>query len=264
MMKTGVYAITNLVNGKRYVGSAARNFRGRWNQHKCSLRKGRHHSIHLQKAWTKYGELAFEFSIILLCRPQQCVEFEQLLMEEFRTANRKHGYNIAPKAGSALGIKHSAESRANNSARQIGRKMTPEFCAKMKASMAKRMADPHGLSSLIEIATKMAHDPEIVARANEGKRRYWSTPRPKHIANMLASSNSPEANAKRSQTLKGRFFSAGHRSKIGEANKRRTISIETRSKMSSSGKIRHSTPEARSRMALIGSIGRINRRSFAA
>ena len=64
--RSGIYAIVNTVNGKRYVGSAKR-FRTRWNAHRAALNKGLHHSRHLQSAWNKYGAEAFVFTIIEFC-----------------------------------------------------------------------------------------------------------------------------------------------------------------------------------------------------
>lgn len=52
--------IYNEISQKRYVGSA-RQFRVRKNIHWCLLRKGKHHSAHLQASWNKYGENAFSF-----------------------------------------------------------------------------------------------------------------------------------------------------------------------------------------------------------
>ena len=60
---SGIYAIVNCVNGKRYVGSAV-NFRRRLYGHRSHLRRGTHHNHHLQTAWVKYGHDAFVFFIL--------------------------------------------------------------------------------------------------------------------------------------------------------------------------------------------------------
>ena len=51
------------MNGKKYVGSAV-NFKRRRRKHRKSLRKGTHHSPHLQNAWNKYGEDNFKFDVL--------------------------------------------------------------------------------------------------------------------------------------------------------------------------------------------------------
>ena len=62
---TGVYRITNRLNNKSYIGSAARRFSDRWTQHRNELKHGKHHSRHLQSAWDKYGQDNFHFAIVL-------------------------------------------------------------------------------------------------------------------------------------------------------------------------------------------------------
>lgn len=62
-MKNVIYQITNMLNGKFYIGSAVSFPRRVWT-HKNRLRMGVHHNKHLQAAWNKYGEAAFVFEVI--------------------------------------------------------------------------------------------------------------------------------------------------------------------------------------------------------
>jgi group I intron endonuclease len=76
----GIYIIRNLVNDKIYVGSSV-NIKKRFNQHKNSLRKNKHHNKYLQKSWNKYKEESFEFIVIerhsypekILGRENKCI-----------------------------------------------------------------------------------------------------------------------------------------------------------------------------------------------
>lgn len=105
---TGVYKITNLVNGKFYVGSASSTFYLRFHQHCSDYRKHKHQSPILVKAFNKYGIDNFEFSIIEICGINECIQAEQFYLDTL-----KPNYNSAPIAGSLLNYRHpeSAKTR---------------------------------------------------------------------------------------------------------------------------------------------------------
>jgi group I intron endonuclease len=72
----GVYAIVHLATGRRYIGSAS-NIDARWRGHRSHLRRGDHHSAHLQHCWQKYGEAAFAFVVLETCPKDQAVLLER-------------------------------------------------------------------------------------------------------------------------------------------------------------------------------------------
>ena len=135
----GIYQIRNENNCKVYIGQAV-DIVGRWCVHRCQLAKGIHHSPHLQRAWIKYGEDAFSFSIleevnILGMQKEQANKLltsrDQWWMDNKKAANTSHGYNIAPTASSLFGYKHRPEVVEANRQRQLGKKMPPSFSQKM-------------------------------------------------------------------------------------------------------------------------------------
>lgn len=107
--KTGIYKITNTVNGKYYIGSAIR-ISGRFGTHRSQLRKNIHHSIILQRAWNKYGEKNFDFSILEECEKSKLIEREQWYIDNYKPI-----YNISPTAGNCLGVKGTIESNSKKS-----------------------------------------------------------------------------------------------------------------------------------------------------
>jgi group I intron endonuclease len=133
-LRTGVYRIKNLVNGKVYVGSAATSIVGRWKNHRVLLNAGRHHSIHLQRAWNKYGADSFEFKSLERCLPSDCLRREQVWLNFYRSANPKYGYNRSPTARSSLGVKHSPETREKMRLAHLG-SVTPEHRAKITEAL---------------------------------------------------------------------------------------------------------------------------------
>lgn len=143
-MNTGIYSIEHLASGKKYIGSAV-NFAKRWNVHRHHLSKGTHHSAHLQAAWSKHGEDAFEFRKLLVCSKENLLMYEQLCIDGYKVCDREQGYNADPTAGSRLGTTHSAETRAKISKNRS----KPFFSAECRARMsAKRKGSkmPAGFS----------------------------------------------------------------------------------------------------------------------
>jgi len=71
----------------------------RWSRHRNSLRKGEHHSIPLQRAWTKYGEDAFRFHILDYVEDaEELHTWEQQWMNSLNPE-----YNVNPNADGSLG-----------------------------------------------------------------------------------------------------------------------------------------------------------------
>ena len=131
LYKTGVYQITNKISGKVYVGHAARvypnkpascGFYKRWSEHIYDLTNNQHPNIHLQRAWVKYGDDAFIFSILEFVDPDKCEEREQFYLDNL---SREERYNISPVAGSSLGREVTAETRAKLSAAGLGKRTIP-------------------------------------------------------------------------------------------------------------------------------------------
>lgn len=62
-MQGGIYAITSIRCGKKYIGSA-KSFSVRWAKHRLELQRGIHFSPHLQNSWSKYCESNFIFEVL--------------------------------------------------------------------------------------------------------------------------------------------------------------------------------------------------------
>lgn len=79
-----IYLIRCRPTGKTYVGSASFIIQ-RFSRHKQDLRKNIHCNKHLQNAWRKYGEQAFDF-VELECvfTQKDLVSREQCWIREFR------------------------------------------------------------------------------------------------------------------------------------------------------------------------------------
>lgn len=109
-MNTGIYAIRNILNGKRYVGSTIK-LSHRFYEHRRNLRKGTHFNPILQNAWDKHGENNFVYEIVEECKSQILLEREEFWIKELKSYKEECGYNICKKPrASRLGCKASIET----------------------------------------------------------------------------------------------------------------------------------------------------------
>ncbi len=110
MKISGIYIVKNIINGKRYVGSAI-NIQKRFCEHQHDLIHNNHDNDYLQKAWNKYGKDNFEFSILeKIKNPSLLIEREQHYLDSLQTFDDRYGYNIRKHAESNLGLHHSKET----------------------------------------------------------------------------------------------------------------------------------------------------------
>ncbi len=115
----GIYCIENTVNHKRYIGQSV-NIERRWKKHKYALNSKYHYNQHLQRAWDKYGEQKFCFSVLEICNKDALDEKEKYYIEHFDTLNFNTGYNN--KSGGVDG------------------RLTPESIAKMSKTLTGKYA----------------------------------------------------------------------------------------------------------------------------
>lgn len=132
-----VYKITNDVNGKYYVGSTI-DPKSRMTHHFASLRNGTHHSIHLQRAFNKYGEEHFHFEIIETCDADKRLEREQYYLDQIDFSGEEC-YNESPIATNCVlsGEKNGMWGKRGKDNPNYGRRNSEEVKKKISESAKK-------------------------------------------------------------------------------------------------------------------------------
>ncbi|WP_226035586.1 GIY-YIG nuclease family protein [Aquibacillus saliphilus] len=97
----GIYKIENINTGKVYIGSSV-DIDIRFKQHKYDLESKKHHSIKLQRSWSKTQDPSntFVFQIIENCdglNRHELLKREEFLINEYDSI--KNGYNVADVFG---------------------------------------------------------------------------------------------------------------------------------------------------------------------
>jgi group I intron endonuclease len=106
MKKSGIYKITNRINGKFYIGSAV-DIKNRFSTHVSELKNKTHSNYHLQRAWDKYGKENFIFEVL-----EEIIDINSLLLREQHFLDiLTPEYNICKIASSTLGIKYSEDAK---------------------------------------------------------------------------------------------------------------------------------------------------------
>lgn len=101
---SGIYSITNKINGKKYIGSS-KNIPNRYGNHLSLLRNNTHRNKHLQNVANKYGIENLIFEIIELVDNNQLLFREQLYINKYKCDMLYNKTKIAGSSGANINKK---------------------------------------------------------------------------------------------------------------------------------------------------------------
>ena len=194
-VRCGVYLIRNTTDGKVYVGSSI-DIDKRWQSHVNQMKGNRHQNAHLQSAWKKFGQDAFEFTVIEFCPEGTLIIREVVWVEYYDSLNPDKGYNLEypDRRG------HTEETKKKISASHTG---NPKCMGKK----------PRGFHHSEETKRK-------IAESRKGK--------------CVGHTVSDDARRRISEARRGKPLSEEHKAKLSLAHKGKEISSEHRAKLSES------------------------------
>jgi group I intron endonuclease len=166
-LKSGIYKITNKLNGRIYVGSA-KEFKRRWSQHTSSLRNQKHSNKFLQADFNKCGEEAFVFEVIEVTEGK--TKEERLFIEEGHIKQHYDSgvacYNLCDRAISREGNKNKNQTNRTEEAERERRKNIGEASKKMWAEFTPTQREHMSLAQ-----RKKADDFWHTSKSDEAKKR---------------------------------------------------------------------------------------------
>lgn len=121
-----LYKITNIVNGKLYIGITSKTLKRRWQGHASAARRGRKNRLH--SAIRKYGEE--NFIIELLQETQNYKELVQLEIDyisKLETTNKKIGYNMTIGGEGTAGYEFTDKDRRKMADNMTGKSYEDRF-----------------------------------------------------------------------------------------------------------------------------------------
>ena len=190
-MTSGIYLITVKrcpLPARGYIGHSS-NLKERERDHLSLLRRNRHPNIRLQRAWRKYGEQAFAFSVIEVCSVDVLIQREQFHLDRIRAA-----------LGDVFVLNIQVE--CVNSRRGV--KCSKRTIQKMKIAQKKKWQNPEYRDRTIKLAADSVRRPE--ARLANSLRQKIVQNRPevkaKQVAAQLIAQNRPDVRIKKSAAVK--------------------------------------------------------------
>lgn len=277
-----VYLVTNVFNGKKYVGFTTQTVQQRWEQHVGVPRLA---ARQLHKAVVEWGEICFIVETIFEGTVDQALKAEVKFIKKYGTFGSE-GYNRSPGGETwFLGCKHTLETREKLSRLMKGRKHSQETRNKIGIASRGRKPTPETKAKMSESAILRMSSSEARAKLRESTLHQMSSPEARAHMSIVMKGNkngvgnkghqvSDQTRAKISLANKGRVLSLEHRAKIGAVHKGNKYrlghkstpetkakisvalkgykhSLETRRRMGEAQKISQNTAKAKARKSKV-------------
>lgn len=216
-MITGIYKITNNINGKIYIGQSI-DIEHRWNEHQKAKT-----NFYLHNAIRKYGIENFDFEIIEECEEHLLNSREIFWIDYYDSYN--NGYNLTTGGEGTRGHKMSDEgkkilskSHRGKSSPNKGVPHTNETKKKISDRCKGRIPWNKGKKNEYKLAPHSEEIKKKISDSNKGKKHNLTEEGRKRLSisaskqkNRLGQSPSEETRKKISESLKGKTSGIPHK-----------------------------------------------------
>lgn len=253
----GVYVITVRCGGteKYYVGKSV-DIRKRWKQHTTDMRRRNHRNILMQRAWDKYGEMAFSFCPIFMHSANGLANKEQELLDLYRSEfGDARILNILMECTETrLGVTHSAATKAMLSLRQKENWQDPVYREKGLKLLKSNWGNPEIRERFSKSQASANTRLEVIENKRQAALDKWADPvkrqnildglarsQPQRTASVKKALSSPEIREAMSAAQKIAQNRPDVKAKIAAT----FATPESKEKRSRASTIAHSSDEAR-------------------
>lgn len=182
--KIGIYLITNLIDGKVYVGKTQRvkGFKRRFSEHIYELNNNlKKSNLHFQNAWNKYGEDNFEFSVLEIVEKinnnstlsLMINNLEKYWIKFYNSNNKNNGYNLTEGGDGQLGViatEKTKKLRSISSSKEKNPRATIIYQLDLKGNIIRKY-------NYIKAVTFYGYDySAVIECVNHSYKRYSSGP----------------------------------------------------------------------------------------
>lgn len=222
-MRCGIYKIINKINDKFYLGSA-KDIDSRFQRHLWDLGRKKHHNIHLQRAYNKYGKDSFRLEVIEKCLESLLLIREQFYLDTLKPYDFKIGYNIGRSASGGDNLtnnprrekiiaqikntlnKNIAEMSEEERKKKWGRpgKSNPNYGNKMSEEHKKKLSKAN---------TGRVPSDETRKKMSAAQKRIWSN---EEYVHRISKNRKGEGNS-----FYGKFHTKETKEKLSEFSKKR-------------------------------------------
>jgi len=162
-----IYKVTNLINGKEYIGLSTRGLKKRKGEHLRHYKTG---EGYFYKAIRKYGPDLFSWKEICICSTH--TELVRKEIESIRLYGTKapNGYNLTDGGDGPLNP--SIETREKMGAWQRGRTKSVETREKLRIANTGKVHSPETRAKISAISKRHRNSPETrekISAANKGR-----------------------------------------------------------------------------------------------